>query len=241
MKTLGDMIDNIRWKIGDTSDMMAEDPHIQEAINNGVERVSNDLAFDNRAKMVLRKYGDPTSFVAGQEIYEVPENCIRVLDIQMRRSADQRWMQITRREPERDFAATSGSTEIFGSSKSLTHGAIAWSDDVDEGYVRLWPAFNTVSGEEFRFCYVRRLPYLEKYDATFNDPDADGTIENRYPVRITDAVEWASILNLATDQGAGSINYKSANYAYSQVLQGISGVGRSTEPRRRYIPRVNGR
>lgn len=247
MRDLGDMIQRVRKKIGDYADTMVPDPHIETAMQVAADQVWEFFLEDTQAMRVLLQYSasdyaGATSLVADKEEYQLPDDCLRLREVEFKSSSnDQVWVSLMRSQPDNDLAAYQrvGNFAQFGRYRGGNKG-LCWCDEASPGYIRIWPALASVNGEKIRFRYVAKPTWPDSYGNTLNDPDGDGTKEHNLPDRVTEAIEWGAALELATDKIGASLNYEFAQKSYYQILRSVTGAANATRPVRQYTPRVQG-
>lgn len=245
MRDLGDMIQRVRKKIGDYADTMVADPHIETALQVAADQVWEEMLEHAQAMRVLLRYSasdyaGATSLVADQEEYELPDDCLRLREVELKTAdTDRVWTSLPRARPENGDTAynRSGNTAQFAGGIATARG-LAWCDEAAPGHIRIWPALTSVNGEKIRFRYAAKPAWPQNYGNTLNDPDGDGTKEHNLPDRVTEAIEWGAALELATDKIGASLNYEFAYNTYYRVLRSITGAANATRPVREYTPRV---
>lgn len=237
---LGDMKQRVRRKAGDYSDTTITDPIIESEIAVGAELVWDYIIDDSNGRECLRRSSDSVSLVADQEEYSLPPQCMRLRAVEFRqRPDDQRWAMLTRRAPPGGTLARRGNDVLFSADTNTMHG-LYWYDDAPAGYIRVWPALKSVSGQQIRFVYYQRPRMPENDGATFNDPDGTGAVLN-LPDRVADAIEWAAVMELITDNLGVQLPYKVAEKNLYAALRAVVAVAYVTQPVRRYIPIVDPR
>lgn len=241
MRDLGDMIQRVRKKIGDYADTTVADPHIETALAIAADQVWEHILEHTDAMHILLRfsaadYTEATPLVAEQEEYALPDDCLRLREVQLKAN-DQAssWTPLTRKDEPAEAVPQSGSNALFGVGGGYAGRGLCWSDQAQPGHIRIWPALQTTSGERIRFRYAAKPAWPENYGCTFNDPDGDGTKEHNLPDRITEAMEWGAALELATDKIGAGLNYEFAHKSYYQILRSVTGAANVTKPVRRYI------
>lgn len=242
MRDLGDMIQRVRKKIGDYADTMVADPAIETAMDVAADAVWEGILGHTQAMHILLRfsaddYDTATPLVAEQEDYALPDDCLRLREVQfMSGSQGSNWRTLTRKEKSA-VIQRSGNDVLFGSDTEH-HGPMYWDDATQPGYIRIWPALKTTSGERIRFRYAAKPAWPEDYGCTFNDPDGDGVKEHNLPDRVAEAIEWGAALELASDKVGASLNYELALNSYHRAMRSLVNTARETKPVRQYIKRV---
>jgi len=228
MRTLATMILQVRKYIDDVHDQEKENDEIIDALRDAWEQVCHDLVGSNVGRRCLLKNGDPVDFVADQEEYALPDDILLIDGVQVKfSSSDRRWKKLEKRDPDCN-GFRSGNLSILGDEQVVTFGCLFWSDDEESaGDIRIWPAFTSVSDQQFRFRYYH-LPAFPSDDAgTFWDPDNTGE-NKRLPLRLDRAVEYkaAALLSMeeVEDQKTGRLNTSQYNKIISDII-GTTGGG----------------
>lgn len=247
MRDLGDMIQRVRQKIGDYAGAIAPEPHIETAMQTAADEVWNAFLDHSQALHVLMRYdaadySEATPLVAEQEEYELPGDCLRLREVQlMPNDQADAWTPLTRKDEPAEAAPRSGSNTLFGVGGGYAGRGLCWSDRAQPGFIRIWPALKSTSGERIRFRYAAKPAWPTDYGCTLNDPNGDGTKEHNLPERVTEVVEWGTVLELATDQLGLNISYEAAYTSYHRALRSMIQTSRVTKPTRQYIKRVQQR
>jgi len=239
MRTLGDMIQRVRRKYGDVADDMIEDPHIETAMQIAAGMVWADVMEDTRSRKMLRAVSEPAALSADTEAYAIPDDCLRIDEVQARRDENADYHTLRRRDYKDYVFFRSGGEVFFAEDNFHASLPVAWSQGETPGTIRVWPAPSSAAGQQIRFLYFHRPVIPADYDGTLNDPNADGVNEEHLPDLVTEAIEWLTVYDLMTDSG-GPSELEGLYRQYARVYRAVTAVGNPAQPKRRYVNRVQG-
>lgn len=225
MRTLGDMKYEVRRQLNDLADDVMDDPAITRALSDGLEVAARDLLINPIGKRILRAHSPATALVADQEEYDLPSDNLQLDRVYYRNTNDtQRWTTLEYRPPQ----------------PGKTPPPLFWFDDLGLMQVRIWPAFSTIGGEEYRLRYYRMPAFPEVDEATFNDPDGDGTDTNAMPPELDAIVEFRAAMILASEENLNNVPIQFFNDMYNRLMRALVQGVPMTYPDRQYRAMVAG-
>lgn len=155
MRSLTDMISRTRTWVKDADGFQWTAAQVKVALQDAADSVWNLLLDDPLGKDVLRKVSADQSFVANQQEYSLPTDCLRVISVEFRMTSNQIFWQLQHQAPETNSAAyVSGNDNLFSGFQNLTR---FWYDrDVARGKVRIWPAPISDTSSKWRIWYYHK-------------------------------------------------------------------------------------
>ena len=240
MRTLTEMLTNVQRYLADT-DAAA---YTETLLKNGympdaAAMLWEDILSSPRARRMLYTESQYTAMTAEQELYDLPEDCLRVESVQVRhRDSDERPETLVRREPPgAGFYPRNGSEAYFGGTAVSLHGAVGlyWYDDCPPHQVRIWPELNSVNEEKYRFRYYAEPEFPTDDAGTFNDPGNSGSDSLHLPDGIDAAVEFLTAALAGVEEAENGRPIGTFGQLYRSRLESLKTRGDRSPPRRRYI------
>ncbi len=238
MKTLAQMTTYVRRKSRDAleNSPLWEDEEIQDEMAPAWEQVRRDLVSFPSGLTSLLVYQSAQSLVADQEEYALPANCLHVHAVQWRSGSDYNWLTVPFLKPPADCELRNGTSALLGFSQpACVTSGLGWFDDVDPGYVRIWPARTTVSGEQYRMRYVPKVPFPTADSATLRDPEETGADVYALPDGVDLALCFLTASMLALEELEDGKPIGVFGTLYSLMLRDIAGQARVLRPRTRHV------
>lgn len=238
MKTRNEMVSFIRRKLRDGIEdcPVYEESDILDDMETAWEQMRVEMAQHDLGRWVLMTYTSAQDFVAEQEIYDLPDDCLMVYNVQCRYSSDYAWLDVPYGKPHRDaMSFSNGTAKLLSAMQLPASTGLVWYDDTEYGKLRLWPEFNTVSNEQFRIRYAQNPVFVTTDTATLRDPEETGSTVYLFPDGTDTALCYltASILALEELEDGKPIGVFGSLYA--QTMRRVLKASRRRRPRRQHI------
>lgn len=241
MRTLTEMLTNVQRYLADTdaaayTETLLKDGYMPDA----AVMLWEDILNSPGARRMLYSISDYEDMVADQELYDLPEDCLRLETVEVRwRDNDDYPEALQRRQPPTApvFHPRNGSEAYFGGSAVTMHGVTGmyWYDDTEPHQIRLWPYLSTVNEEKYRFRYYAEPEFPTDDDGTFNDPGNSGTDSLHLPDGIDAAVEFLTVALAAVEEAENGRPVGTFGQLYRQRLESLKTKADRSPARRRYI------
>lgn len=146
----------LRRKLNDKAAATWSTAELLDALDEALGDVINAFLDDPRGLKLLTCWSDAESMAAETEEYDLPDDCLRLLGVEVRADSAQDWLPLAFRAPPRVPAISSGTVLLVNSGTEHIPIPVYWYNDTEQGQVRIWPEMATVSGQEYRFKYLFR-------------------------------------------------------------------------------------
>lgn len=204
MRTVTEMVDQVRDLLQDVQKENWGDPDIKSALRDATEVFSYDLLVHPIGQRILLEWSTETLLASNKEEYLIPDGCLRVHRVQYREDTSSNWQYLRHRKRQ----------------PGKTPPPKFWSQALEEGKIVIWPAFTSVASQEYRLRYYRRIDFpLDS--GTFNDPYGDGSVSKNYPIYLDSIVEYGAALSLAGQEYLEQSQYKTILNQYNRHFQSI--------------------
>ena len=198
MRTVTEMVSRVRLVLQDIHKDNWENDTIKTALKDAAALLSRELLAHPIGQRLLLAWSDPQSFTDNTESYAFPVGCLRVHRVQFRESGTGAWrfLEYRTRQP--------------GKSEPPKY----WTQNLEDGEIVIWPAIVSVSAEEYRLRYYKRIKFPTADTGGFNDPAGDGSETYNYPEIMDSAVEYKAALELAGQEYLETAQQKTLQNAY---------------------------
>lgn len=243
MRTLLEMIARVRRHLRDhDAGNEWSDDEIESGLSDAYRMLWVDLQ-ETSARNLLRTVGAAVALVADQEEYDIPEDCLRVVEVQWRKSDADEWRPLEYGEKRPDVFRL-GSESLFGGGVPSCQ-PLRWTMRSDSpGTVLVHPALSgTSAGEQIRFVYhaIPVFPFVEA--GTFKAPDGESPATYSWIPELADmAAEYCAAALLG---GEELDDVRQESVFWGRYLATVQRIGRSSgvrfRPPRRYIKHTSSR
>lgn len=222
LRTLNDMTAQVRRLVNDVHDGQFDPVTVDQALRDALEAVTRDLVADPIGQRLLRTHQAAQSFTKDTETYDKPADAIQVDRVEYRSSGSDAWKTAEYRPPQR----------------GKTPPPVYWFDDAGLTQIRIWPAFTSVSDQQYRMRYYAWPQFPQADEGTFDDPAASGTDTYHYPRQMDRVVEYQAAILLVEQENLNTVPVQYFQNQYSAILstiiRGVPGTYPDREVRRPY-------
>ena len=204
MRTLEKMVARVRRYVNDVAKVEWTDAQVIAYLRDAAETLWGDILAHPQARRILLVRGEPVTVVEEQEQFTIPEDCLRLLNVDMKLDDDMPvWVRLWFADSAARIGITSG-TASLAKPGCLSGPFPRWGLGDDDTQIKLLPVPS--AGRKIRFVYLARPAFPDEENAesaTFNDPLGSGTDTKHYPPRVVDAVEYYAAAMLAAEEVEG--------------------------------------